>query len=106
MGLRHEFSRSSAVDWCAAAARAGRPQRRRVERLVAPLSDGMRSGRVGLAKRAEPRAQLGGVQLRLLPGGEVAALVELVVVDQVGVGLLCPTPRHLIELVREDAHGY
>src|SRR4051812_6600956 len=66
----------------------------------------MRSGRVGLAKRAEPRAQLGGVQLRLLPGGEVPALVELVVMDQVGIRLLCPTPRHLIELVREDAHGY
>src|SRR4051794_14566313 len=27
-----------------------------------------------LPKRAEPRAQLGGVQLRLLPGGEVPTL--------------------------------
>jgi hypothetical protein len=26
--------------------------------------------------------------------------------DEVGIGLLCPTPRHLIELVRKDAHGY
>src|ERR671910_43497 len=26
--------------------------------------------------------------------------------DEVGIGLLCPTPRHLIELVRKDAHRY
>src|ERR1043165_9915539 len=26
--------------------------------------------------------------------------------DQLGIGLLCPTPRHLIELAGEDAHGY
>ena len=26
--------------------------------------------------------------------------------DEVGIGLLCPTARHLIELAREDAHGY
>src|SRR3954452_7849905 len=43
-----------------------------------------------LAKRAEPRADLGDEQLRLLPGRKVPALVELVVVDEVGIGLLCP----------------
>src|SRR5215212_290815 len=26
--------------------------------------------------------------------------------DEVGIGLLCPTPRHLIEIVRKDAHRY
>src|SRR5215204_6346871 len=34
------------------------------------------------------------------------AFVELVVMDEFGIGLLCPTPRHLIELVRKDAHRY
>src|SRR5215469_13932638 len=32
------------------------------------------------------------------------ALVELVVVDEIGVRLLCPTPRGLILLVRKHAH--
>src|SRR5436190_9823686 len=58
-----------------------------------------------LPKRAEPRAQFGGVQLRLLPGGEVPASVDLVEVDEVGVRLLRPAPRGLVDLVREDAHG-
>jgi hypothetical protein len=39
-----------------------------------------------------------------LPGGEVVAVVDFVEVDEVGVGLLGPGPRCLIELVREDAH--
>ena len=59
-----------------------------------------------LPERAEPHAQLGGVQLRLLPGGEVPAAVDLVVVDEVGVRLLRPAPRRLEELVGEDAHGH
>src|SRR4051812_796986 len=73
--------------------------------LVAPLSDGLRSGGVDLPQRAEPFAQLGGVQLRLLPGGEVPALFELVVVDEVGVRLLGPAPRRVDDVVGEDAHG-
>jgi len=35
----------------------------------------------------------------------VVALADFVEVDEVGVGLLGPTPRRLIELSREDAHG-
>ena len=58
-----------------------------------------------LAKRPEPRADLVGEELRLLPGGEVAALVDLVEVDEVGVGLLRPAPRRLILLAGKDAHG-
>ena len=57
------------------------------------------------AQRPEPRANFFGEELRLLPGGEVAALVELVVVDQFGIRPLRPAPRGWIELVREDAHG-
>ena len=35
----------------------------------------------------------------------MAALFHPVVVDEIGIGPLCPTPRGWIELVREDAHG-
>ena len=43
--------------------------------------------------------------LRLFPGREVPAFVELVVVDELRIRLLCPAPRGWIEFVREDAHG-
>jgi hypothetical protein len=36
----------------------------------------------------------------------VPVLAGLVVVDEIGISLLRPTPRHLIEVVRKDAHGY
>src|SRR3954469_17285867 len=74
---------------------------------VAPPSDGMRTcvNTVALAKRAEPGAQLGGVQLRLLPGGEVPAAVDLVEVHEVGVGLLRPASRRVDNIVGEVAHG-
>src|SRR4051812_43763570 len=83
--VRHDASCSGMAVRDDAGGRAGRRQRRRVARLVAPLSDGPGWSRVDLAERAEPVAQLGGVQLRLLPGGEVPAAVELVVVDEVGI---------------------
>src|SRR5688500_5633158 len=75
---------------------------------VAPANEGRctRSNRVMSAQRSKAGADLFHEQLRLLPGGEVPALVELVVMEQLGIGLLRPAPRHLIELVREDAHGY
>ena len=57
------------------------------------------------AQRSEARAHFLGQELRLLPGGEVSALGQLVVVDQLGIRPLRPTPRGWIELVREDAHG-
>src|SRR5262249_34915655 len=41
-----------------------------------------------------------------LPRREMAALRHLVVVDELGEGLLGPTPRGGIELIREDAHGH
>src|SRR5580692_4316401 len=47
-----------------------------------------------------------GEQLRLLPGGEVAAAVEPLVVDEVArVGEFRPALRGLVELVGEDADG-
>src|SRR6476620_8813962 len=55
-------------------------------------------------QRAERVSHLAAEQLWLFPGGEMAAPVELVEVDEVvRVGLLRPTARPLIELVREEA---
>src|SRR5215467_5988071 len=67
-----------------------------------------RSGDVrtrSLAKRPAPRAELFGEELRLFPGGEVAALVDFVVVDEFGVGALRPASRSLVLLAREDTDG-
>src|SRR5882757_6590629 len=58
-----------------------------------------------LPKRPEAHAKLFGKELRLFPGGEMAALLHLVVVDEIGIGPLRPLPRRLVEFVREDAHG-
>src|SRR6266568_3124096 len=58
------------------------------------------------AQRLERRPHLGGEQVGLFPGGEVAASVEPVVVDEVvGVCALGPAARGLVELVGEDADG-
>src|SRR5580698_4995367 len=46
-----------------------------------------------------------GEQLRLLPRGEVTAFREPVVVNQFGIGFLCPAPRSCIDLIGKDAHG-
>src|ERR687898_420695 len=65
------------------------------------LPDGPRS-----TQRPERGADLLTEELRLLPGGEVAALVDLVVIDEVGIRLLRPTPWRLILLAGKDAHGH
>ena len=36
----------------------------------------------------------------------MAAFVELVVVNEFGIGSLCPASRSLIGLIRKDTHGY
>src|SRR5258708_24442956 len=61
---------------------------------------------VWLAQRPERRPHFGGEQVWLFPGGEVAASVERVVVDEVvGIRALGPAAGDLIELVGEDADG-
>lgn len=40
----------------------------------------------------------------MFPRSKVAPFVELVVMDEFGIRLLCPAPWSGIELVREDAH--
>ena len=42
----------------------------------------------------------------MFPRREVAALVDLVVIDEPGIGPLSPAPRGLILLARKDAHGH
>src|SRR5262245_58095132 len=58
-----------------------------------------------LTQRSKARAHFLRQKLRLLPAGEVSAPGQRVVVNQVGVGLLGPTPWSRIEFVRKDAHG-
>src|SRR6266403_6253184 len=60
---------------------------------------------IRLAQRFEPRAKLGHEDLRLFPGREVAAFVELAVMNELGIGFFCRTPRSWIQLVRKRAHG-
>src|SRR2546430_4036000 len=85
---------------------AGPPWRRTPRKLISHLrSRGPRGRRRRSSHRPERRANLGGEQIRLLPGGEVVPPIDLVEVDEVRVGLLGPAPRRLIELPRKDAHG-
>src|SRR5215470_965 len=58
-----------------------------------------------LSQRLERRAELGTEELGFLPRGEVAALVDLVEVDQVAVGAPGPGLRGSIDLARKDRDG-
>src|SRR4029077_15744300 len=57
-----------------------------------------------LPQRFERRAEIRHENLRLLPRGEVAALVRLFVIEQFRIRLLGPAPRRLIELVGKGTH--
>ena len=61
-----------------------------------------------ITQRLERRSHFGGEDRRLLPGREVAAFVEPVVVNELGIGSLRPAPRGRIDLVGKGAHrdGY
>src|SRR5262249_53244877 len=59
-----------------------------------------------LAQRLERRPHLGGKEVGLFPGGEVADPVDLVIADEVvGISALRPAPWGLIDLVAEDVGG-
>src|SRR5215212_8351139 len=77
----------------------------RIRGVVLGGHDDLLSQSGQLAKRPECGSHLLGEQLRLLPGGEVTTLVDLVEIDQVGVSLLGPAARGLILLAGKDAHG-
>src|SRR6202042_2874129 len=70
-------------------------KRRQVQRL----------GHGHLAQYPEGRANFLGKEHRLLPGREVPAPVELVVVDEVGVSTLGPAARGLVDLAGKYAHA-
>src|SRR3954468_10874024 len=57
-----------------------------------------------VAERPEARAQLLREELRLFPSREMPALLELVVVDELRIGALCPALRCWTDLIRKDAH--
>src|SRR3712207_870079 len=77
----------------------------RIRGVVLGGHDGLLSQHGQLAKRPERGSDFLREQPRLLPGGEVAALVDLVEVDQAGVGLLGPAARGLVLLAGKDTHG-
>ena len=60
-----------------------------------------------LSQRPECRPHLGGEDLRLLPGGEVATLVGLVEIGEAGVDRLDPAPGRCPDLAgeRREADG-
>src|SRR6266568_8741392 len=57
------------------------------------------------AQGPEPRPEIFGKELRLLPRREVPAFGKPVVIDEFGKRALRPAPWGWIEFVREDAHG-
>src|SRR5918997_904738 len=59
-----------------------------------------------LAQRTERRPDLFREKLRLLPGGEVAALVDLVEVGEAGVLRLDPAPGRRPDLAGERREAY
>src|SRR5580704_9174525 len=56
------------------------------------------------AQWPEARANLLGKEFRLFPGRIVPALVSPVVVDELVICALGPTPRGLVVLARKNAH--
>jgi hypothetical protein len=58
-----------------------------------------------LAERPKRRAHLLREELRLFPGGEVSALVDLMEVDQVAIGSPRPCLRGSIDVVRKHRDG-
>src|SRR6266849_5604974 len=60
---------------------------------------------LSLAQWSERHANLFREELRLFPRREVSAFRESVVVNQFGIGFLCPAPRGCIDLIGKYAHG-
>src|SRR5688572_23954049 len=82
------------------------PEATRIERCRPSATRHGSASATLVAQRLEAGAHLFREELRLLPGGKVATFGKLVVVDQVGICLLRPTPRRLGEFIREGAHGH
>src|SRR2546430_4367896 len=61
------------------------------------------SGRFAEGSEASPDFFREG--LRLFPGRKVTALIELVVMNELGIGALRPAPRSLVEFFGKRADG-
>src|SRR5688500_5432406 len=59
-----------------------------------------------LTQRPEGRPDLGREQLRLLPRGEVPALVDLLPIDELLEALLAPAPWRAVNLARKYGYGH
>src|SRR5581483_2242158 len=57
-----------------------------------------------LSERPEAGSHFCREQLRLLPGGEMAACLQPVVVHELWIRALRPAPRRLVELIGEHAY--
>jgi len=74
--------------------------------LIAALARPMPSwGSCGRTQRSERGTELAGEERRLLPRREMAALVELVEIDELVIRPLRPTSLRLIILAGKDAYG-
>src|SRR6476469_604998 len=59
---------------------------------------------IELSQRFESCTQVCDQKLRLLPCGKVATFVELVIIDEFRIRLLCPASRCLVEFFGKSAH--
>src|SRR5207253_5442517 len=109
------FAEPSMPSWVAARAAAVVPRKRRRSRsrracTTSPclLASAWISAAMAMplccTQRLETGAELRHERLRLLPRGEVATLVDPVVMNELGIGFLGPALRHLVKLVRTRGH--
>ena len=74
--------------------------------LAVPRTKSLPRLSFGRPQGLEGRPQFLSKNRWLLPCREVATFVELVVINEIGIGPLGPAPRSLICLAGEDAHGH
>src|SRR3954469_14990262 len=77
----------------------------RVDPLTMSVRRVERARSASSAQRSECRAQFGREELRLLPGGEVAATADLVEVREAGVDRLGPAARGGPDLAGKRREG-
>ena len=93
-------------NWAAAIVIAAAPKKRRRSWMISSDKAYFFLGSGGRASTqcAEAFAEFLAEQRRLFPGGEMAALVEPVIVDELWIRLLRPAPRGGVDLLGKGAH--